>query len=219
MITFHVERDEFYTEEQLHLLMENMEKAARARIKVILRYNMQDPEKRNWQFLDKYRLMLPEFIFSFGLVFPSISGDNTHIGLSDMRAFREKILSLIRYVVDRPYSRNYKIVFAKPFPLCFFRGEELAYVLKHTLVKNVCEISQNNNGNNIIFNPDGTYNPCMALISRDYQFSPVSRLDTLPSEYQEKLKELQKTALLPECEVCSLHRRGICQAACYAYTV
>ena len=219
MVTFHIERDDFYSPDQLSNILENIRNAARSPATVILRYNIVDPERRNWDFLDKYRDIMSEFIFSFGLVFPSSSGDNTHIPLENLRNYTDKILSLISFIAERPYSRPYRIVFAKPFPLCFFKGDELSYVLKNSAVKNICEIDKNNGTNNLVFNPDGSFHPCMALTSDAHRYPFQNNLDAFPGTYHSQLHHLQKTPLLSDCAICSLHKRGICQAACYAYTL
>lgn len=217
MLTFHIERDDFYTPVQFDNLLSNISAAQTAKKTVILRYNLQNPEQRNWEFLDTYFKLLPKVEFSFSVVFPSSGGANQYIGVTRLRDFKPKILSLIEYVAGRYNRERWELVFAKPYPLCFFNESELHEVLRYTHVKNICEIDKNGSTNNILINPDGSYHPCMALTDDTHRFESLQPLDRLPSEYYTGIENLMRRPLLEECRICSLHTTGVCQAACYAY--
>jgi len=216
-VTFHIERDSFYSDQQREYLLHNLENASKKKLLLMLRYNLQDPENTDWSFLEKYRTILPEVNFSFAVVFPSISRSNEYVNLDRLKDFKNKIISLISHFADRPISGKYRLVFAKPYPLCFFTKEELHYVLKNTSVKNICEIDKNRNTNNLLVNPDGSYSPCMAMMSDDFRFPSFNNIDDLSGLYYTRVKDLQKIPLMEDCRHCSLHHRGLCQAACYAY--
>lgn len=217
-VTFHIERDSFYSPEQLETVLTNIREASDNRITVVLRYNIKDPERRDWDFLEKYRRIVPQFIFSFSVVFPDPLGNNRYVPLEELRRYKEKLLSLCSYFDRHSYTGEYKLVFAKPFPLCFFNREELFYLLRHTQVKNVCEIDKNHCTNNILFHPDGSYSPCMVLMDKDLRFSPIRPLDGLEADYYRTVASLRNKPMMDVCRTCSLHARGLCQAGCYAYT-
>ncbi len=217
-VTFHIERDRFYSPEQLETVLTNIREAEDNRITVVLRYNMKDPDRRDWDFLEKYRRLTPNFILSFSVVFPDPLGNNRYVPLEELRRYKEKILSLCSYLDRHSYTGEYKLVFAKPFPLCFFNRKELFYLLRNTQVKNVCEIDKNHSTNNILFHPDGSYSPCMVLMDNDLRFSPIRPLDGLEADYYRTVASLQNRPMMTECRTCSLHALGLCQAGCYAYT-
>lgn len=216
-VTFHIEQDDFYTKEQLERLMINFEAAVERKVKTFLRYNIQETGITDWHFFEKYFSPEPWLELSFSVVFPGREKKNSYIEIEQLKNYKTNILSLVDYFVNRPFTVRCRPVFAKPYPLCFFNREELYFILKNSRVKNICEIDRNGATNNLIVHPDGSFSPCMALISEDYTFPSLSSVNNLPSSYYSKVSDIQKVPLLPECRKCSLHYRGLCQAACYAY--
>ena len=218
-VTVHVEKDGFYNPEQLRLLYDNCSALAEREIALYFRYNLVQPGYRDWSFLDKYLLSFPQFDFNFAVVFPSLNTPAPRENPEDLPEYAEKIMSLVRYVTPFYKENSRRIAFAKPFPLCAFEEEDLRFLLSHVQIKNVCEIDKNNNTNNLCINPDGSFFPCMALNSEKYRFDGLQRLDGLDSTYYSAVERLLKTPILYRCTECHLYYLGVCQGACYAYTV
>jgi radical SAM protein with 4Fe4S-binding SPASM domain len=217
MITFHIEKDGFYTEGQIDTLRANIAAVNQDRVTIVLRYNLSDKDCRDWSFLQKYMRMLARPGVSFAVVFPSRTDSNSGVSLLELEAFRPKILAFIRSLAEEMEGRPSTIAFAKPYPLCLFDARELQTLLRNTRLKNVCEIDRNNATNNICVNADRSFFPCMALNSEEFRFPDIGEFDSLKKRYQETIRTVVKTPLLPQCRECLLHARGVCQAACYAY--
>ncbi len=216
-VTFHIEKDPFYSIESQKLLLKNIETVLLHGKDIILRYTLTNPESQDWSFLNKYIELLPFFRLNFAVVFPSLAASKKETPEIILKSFKTKILSLVNYVTGRCRQGSYEIVFAKPYPLCYFNEKELHFLLTRVQFKNVCEISRNNNTNNLTVNPDGSFFPCMAMNSEEYRNEGLADLSTLESGYYASVEKLLRSALLPECRSCSLFYRGICQAACYAH--
>ena len=216
-VTFHIEREPFYSFESQKLLLKNIETVLRHGKNIILRYTLTNPESQDWSFLNKYIDLLPFFRFSFAVVFPSLAAKKKETPEIILKTFTTKILSLVNYVTGRRRGGSFEIIFAKPYPLCYFNEKELHFLLTKVKLKNVCEISRNNDTNNLTVNPDGSFFPCMAMNSEEYRNEELADLSSLESGYYASVEKLLRSALLPECRSCSLFYRGICQAACYAH--
>ena len=216
-VTFHIIEDSEYTESQLGSLLANIDNCAKLGIPVIFRYNLTTPTVGDWDFLVKYFGHVNVFGFSFAVAFPASDKNNQFAGLEDLEQYRDKIVSLILYVVEHAKDKEISIVFAKPFPLCLFNNHELKIIMRYTTVKNVCEVDKNSFTNNICINPDLTYYPCMSLTSPEYRFDNFQDVQSIPDSYYEVTRKATETPLLKMCESCVLHHAGVCQAACYAY--
>lgn len=216
-VTFHIERDDFYTNGKRALLINNIETAVAGNKHVTFRYTIKNPDLSDWLFLDKYMRSMPRFNLSFAVAFPSKAGNNTGISAENLKQFVKKILSLVSYVSNRLPKTAFELAFAKPYPLCYFSENEILMLLSNVKLKNVCEIEKNNFTNNLTVNPDGSFFPCMALNSERYRNTGLSDLDLLESGYYTTVAGLLRTPILGECRRCSLFDRGLCQAACYAY--
>ena len=215
-ITFHIEKDSYYKKEQLKLLIKNIQIAVKNKVKIIIRYNLEDPTYNEWDFLKKYITIIPDFEFSFSVIFPSLAGNNKNITIQELKKFNSKIISLVFYLIQNTQNQD-QIIFAKPFPLCFFNEHELNIILRFCKLKNVCEIDKNDGLNNVCVNPDGSFFPCMALNIDKYHFNSISDYIKVKNEYQLMIKKFINTPLLPECKECHLYNMGVCQAACYSY--
>jgi len=216
-VTFHIEKDGFYAPGQLDVLLTNIAAVNQDRVAVTLRYNLSDESFRDWNFLQKYLRGLARPDLSFAVIFPSRADSTGGASLQDLEAFRPKILSLVRYLVEETNGRRCAIAFAKPYPLCLFGPEELQFLLRNTRVKNVCEIDKNKGTNNICVNPDGSFFPCMALNSEEFRFPRIEGMGAQGEKYEQTIRSVVRTPLLDKCNDCLLHIQGVCQAACYAY--
>jgi radical SAM protein with 4Fe4S-binding SPASM domain len=161
--------------------------------------------------------MLPEFKFSFAVVFPSQSGRVDYVRLNNLEDFSNKIISMISFLKEKAGEKNFRAVFAKPYPPCFFSEEDLKFILKNVEYKNVCEIDKNSYTNNTCINPDLSYFPCVALTADRYRGEKIPPFDQLKTENKARAGFLVHKALLEECGNCRLFHLGVCQAACYAY--
>jgi MoaA/NifB/PqqE/SkfB family radical SAM enzyme/Sec-independent protein translocase protein TatA len=218
-VTFHIQEDNEYSPSQIANLMENVRYVNEQRIPIILRYNLHEQTTENWQFFEKYFRQLNEFVLSFAVAFPSPNKSNMYVPLHSLKQYTKKILSLIAYVMDSVNINSVQLVFAKPFPLCLFNEDELQVIMRYTTIKNVCELDQNNYRNNCTVNPDLSYNPCMALVSKDFTFPGFTDFSSVDPEYIRKTEAMTKKPLLDVCVSCPLHATGLCQAACYAYAI
>ncbi len=215
--TVHIEKDPFYTPVQLEKLLTNIRALGEEKTSTIIRYNMQDPRFNGWDFLSKYMEFLPEFIFSFAVVFPSQSGQVHPVRLEQLKDFSGKILSLLKFLKEESGHANVKAVFSKPFPPCAFTPEQFTYVLSHARYKNVCEIDRNGFTNNTCVNPDLSSYPCMALTHPRYRTDRVLPMAELREQNKQTAGFLIKEPLMEECRGCRLFSLGVCQPACYAY--
>jgi hypothetical protein len=57
----------------------------------------------------------------------------------------------------------------------------------------------------------------MALNSGETRYEGLTAMNELESGYYTSVERLLKTPILPECSKCTLYRKGLCQAACYAF--
>lgn len=216
-VTVHIEKDDFYRREQEEKLLANVKTLGEENIDTVIRYNLLEPANRDWDFLLKYMDLLPAFTFSFAVVFPSQSGHVNYIGLEKLKNFSGKIVSLLGFLEEHREGRNFKVVFAKPYPPCVFSEEEFKFILKNAEYKNVCEIDKNHYTNNLCVNPDLSYFPCMALTEEKYRGEKILPFEKLQKENRAIAGSLVKKPLMKECEDCRLFLLGVCQAACYAY--
>jgi radical SAM protein with 4Fe4S-binding SPASM domain len=217
MVTFHIEEDRFYQEGQIDALRANIAAVDQNRVTVVLRYNLSDRDFQDWSFLHKYLGILVRPSVSFAVVFPSRVGAANRVSLDELQAFRPRILSLVRYLVEATGGKPHSISFAKPYPLCMFDAQELRFLMRKARLRNVCELDRNDSTNNICVNPDLSFFPCMALNSEEFRFPHIEAFDALEERYRETIRSVVKTPLLLDCRQCLLHARGVCQAACYAY--
>lgn len=215
--TVHVEKDDFYSPDKLEKLLINVRNLGERNIDTIIRYNLMDPAGRDWDFLVKYMEMLPEFKFSFAVVFPSQSGRGDYVKLENLEAFSQKIIAMISFLKEKAGEKSFRAVFAKPYPPCFFTEEELKFILNNVEYKNVCEIDKNSYTNNICINPDLSYFPCVALTDPAYRGEKIKPFEEMKIENKARAGFLVHKALLEECGNCRLFHLGVCQAACYAY--
>jgi sulfatase maturation enzyme AslB (radical SAM superfamily) len=216
-VTFHVEKDDFYTPAQLALLLDNVRAAAGRRFHVAIRYNLTESDRNDWSFMQKYFAALPTFSFSFAVVFPEIGRRDKAAAFMQLRAFREKILRLLRYVHGFRDGKMIKIAWSKPFPLCYFSEPELQEVLKLSTVKTVCEIQRNNFSNNLCVTPSGYAIPCMALDAPRYRIAGLDSHAALSRESEKKVSPLIARGFREHCDGCILYPMGCCQAGCFAY--
>jgi MoaA/NifB/PqqE/SkfB family radical SAM enzyme len=215
--TFHIERDEKYSRAQAVDLKRNIAIASRHGKGLVFRYNMEKPEVLDWSFLEQYFSLVDNFVFSFALTFPSRAGPNRFVPLQSLGDFSSKIESVISFLKDHCRSCSYRIVLAKPVPLCLMEPGTLHRIMQNIEIKNICEIDQNNHTNNIMINPDRTFFPCMALNHPDQQWGPIGRNYDLPASYHSAVRETAAKPVLRMCFGCELHSRGVCQAGCFAY--
>ncbi len=215
-ITFHIEKDNFYKNGQLKNLINNLNIAVKNNIKIILRYNLEYPTYTEWNFLKKYIDMIPDFEFSFSVIFPSLASKQKNISISELKKFSKKIISLVFFLIQNTRNQN-QIILAKPFPLCFFNEYDLNLLLRFVKIKNICELEKNGGLNNICVNPDGSFFPCMALNSHRYQFNSIFDFKQVKDQYQSIINKFINTPLLTECKDCHLFNIGVCQAACYSF--
>jgi len=218
-VTVHIERDDFYTPLQLENLLGNIKKMGKKNIDVIVRYNLLEPSQRDWNFLLKYMDLLPDFRFSFAVVFPSQSGKVNTVELEKLKDFSKKIVSLLTFLKVENKPRHLKAIFAKPYPPCAFSEDEFKFILKNTEYKNVCELDKNQYTNNICINPDLSFFSCMALTDRQYQGEKILPLEDMKTKNKSLAGFLVKKSLIEDCRDCSLFGLGVCQAACYSYVV
>jgi len=216
-VTFHMEKTDFYSKTQRNVLFRNLKKCGEEGIPAVIRYNLSEPGFRNWHFLLDCFDALPGCTFSFAVPFPSQAGNNQYIPLSELRAFSPKIVALVNFIKKGDSSKIPALVLAKPYPPCFFSEGELKFILKHVLYKNVCELDKNSGTQNVCINPDLSYFPCMALNSKKYNFSSLSTWENLALTSQRRVHKIISRPVLKNCETCSLHLSGACQAACYSY--
>ncbi|MBN2619366.1 MAG: radical SAM protein [Spirochaetales bacterium] len=215
MITLHIEDDDFYREKKIiETLLSNISSALKLGRQIIFRFNI-SKENIDWNFLKKYIDLVPKFRFSFALPFPSVRGDNTFIELNDMGKYGATIISMIDYISHN--CSNYEIVLAKPIPLCVFTEYEYDQILNNIKYKNICEIDKNNNTNNLMINPDGSYQPCVALNSDKFIYNDFLKTESLSSNYHLNINRVLKTPIMEKCNLCYLFTIGACQGACYAY--
>jgi radical SAM protein with 4Fe4S-binding SPASM domain len=216
-ITFHIEKDAFYTPAQLALLLDNVRLAAGRRFHVAIRYNLTDPGMGEWPFLGKYFDVLSTFSFSFAVVFPDIRRRGKAAAFAQLPRFREKIMRLIRYVHGFRNGKKIKIAWSKPFPLCYFSQAELKQVLRLSTVKTVCEIHRNHFSNNLCITPSGYAIPCMALDAPRYRIAGIESHAALSRESEKKASPLIDRGFREHCDGCILYSMGNCQAGCFAY--
>ena len=217
-ITAHIEKDSFYRERsEIDQIACNLSIASRENKRVVFRYNIDKSEPIDWSFLERYIRSVREFIFSFAIPFPSQVSTNTFVDLNDINSYSSNILSMIRFIKEKCRYKRHLIVLAKPIPLCAFSNEVFEELLANIQFKNICEIDQNGYTNNLIINPDGSYNPCMALNSVTYTFDSFTDTEILPSSYYSKLQNIMRVPLMENCEKCRLKYIGICQAGCFSY--
>jgi radical SAM protein with 4Fe4S-binding SPASM domain len=114
-------------------------------------------------------------------------------------------------------DKKIKIVWAKPYPLCFFSAEELKLILRLSTVKNICEIHHNRFTNNLCITPAAYAIPCMALDTPKYRIRNLSSLENLAQASKIKVEKLIRKGFSENCGACILYQMGSCQAACYTY--
>ncbi|MDD8026028.1 MAG: radical SAM protein [Acidobacteriota bacterium] len=216
-VTFHVEKDDFYTPAQRARLAENVRACGERGLFTVLRINILKSWRRDWSFLLPYLDLLPRPAVSFAVPFPAQSGRNDHVAIRDLRRYSGDALSLIRFLREKGDQRSLPISWAKPFPPCFFSPDDLREILEKSVYKNVCEVDQHDGMQNLCFNPDSSSFPCMALTSDPYRSLPPGSLEELRRAHRARAERLITTPVMPACASCVLHQSGVCQAACYAY--
>ncbi|MGL1892739.1 MAG: radical SAM protein [Spirochaetaceae bacterium] len=219
MITFHIEDNDFYTNDtHLPNIISNIKSANQFKKQITFRYNIVDSERTDWSFLNKYIDLVSQFRFSFAIPFPSGNGENEYVSLDELNKFGKTIVSMIDHIDFYSRNRPYEIVLAKPIPLCVFSEKEYLRILEKVRYKNVCEIDKNNNTNNLIINPDGSYQSCVGLNKDKYIFNDFLGQESLPSSYHMNIDRVINKPMMDDCKKCYLFNIGVCQGACYAYT-
>jgi len=217
-VTIHVENEDFYTLEQKRNVLENIRMASAACKRVILRYNIVDPLRREWDFLHQAVDAADHPIISFATVFPAQDGHGQYVRPNDLRLIALKIIDFIKWLQVRCGNAHKRYIWAKPFPPCVFSREELLGILAVTEFRNICEIDRNSGTNNMCINPDFSALPCMALTTDKY----VDRHWKMNWQWLLRKKadfsdRLTRIPLMPECNGCRLFALGVCQGLCYAY--
>ena len=217
-LTFHIEKDDFYTPDQMALLLANVRAVADRPIHLAIRYNLTDPKRNDWSFMKKYFDALPTFSFSFAVAFPDIYSRGKADAFLQIKKFQKKILSLISYVNGFRANKEIKIAWAKPYPLCYFSAQELKLILRLSTVKNICEIHRNRFTNNLCITPAAYAIPCMALDAPRFRIRNFSHHEQLAQASEEKMNPILEQGFNEHCGSCILFQMGNCQAACFTYT-
>jgi len=216
-LTFHIEKDEFYTPEQVALLLANVQAVADRPIHLAIRYNLTDPERNDWSFMKKYFDALPTFSFSFAVAFPDINSHGKADAFLQLKKFQKKIVGLINYVNGFRTNKEIKIAWSKPYPLCYFTAPELRRVIRLSNVKNICEIHRNQFTNNLCITPAAYAIPCMALDAPHFRIKDLSSHEQLAQASENKVSKMVQRGFAENCGSCILYQMGNCQAACFTY--
>jgi len=216
MVTLHVDQRTAYQPAELEVFLANARALGQHRVQTVVRYNLTDHAERSWPLLETVLRLLPKANFSFAVVFPAGDRGNQHVPLDELERFAPKIVSLVRFVLDR-FPRISRVVLSKPFPLCAFSDEELRLLVSRIDYRNICEIDRRGFADQIQVGPDLTATPCMAVTAEPYRVQALQPLAQLAQSFAERLAPVMAKPMKPICLHCALFRSGHCQAACYAY--
>lgn len=219
MVTLHIEKDDFYKDQEtIETIITNIKTLNQFGRPLVFRFNLTDYSEMDWSFLNKYIDLVPDFKFSFALPFPSGISDNDYVQIDEIKHYGSTILQMIKHIREYCGNKMFTIVLAKPIPLCVFTDEEYQEILKYVRYKNVCEVDQNDSANNLMINPDGSYQPCAGLNSDKYLYKNFDKIESLPSAYHMNIDRLINKPIIKDCKKCYLFSIGVCQGVCYAYS-
>ena len=200
----------FYTREQFKLFHDNLEHIKKQKIKIILRYNMQEKYVFDEYVLKGAKKYNSEVMF--GITFKGYSG-NKYLTYEDKEYIKNRLL---RFAHNAKRNRVCSYL-SGPVPRCLFNKREWNFLKKYSQAStecHACEYGKFNSGARIV-NPDLSVFGCFHIFTKAKNIFDFNDLRQLFEYFHEPINKLKwERPLFPGCKDCELFNNKICQGAC-----